>query len=89
MTVGMKYLSGRSIHMIGSVVLCLAYVISSRAEDVRVLLLSFGVIKGMQFYIISHVKLMEVLNCRVLLSENPFSTILATATCLMSSLFIP
>ena len=32
--------------MIGSVALCLAYVISSRAEDVKVLLLSFGAIKG-------------------------------------------
>ena len=32
--------------MIGSVALCIAYVISSRAEDVRVLLLSFGAIQG-------------------------------------------
>ena len=46
MTVGMKFFSGRTIHMIGGTALCLSYVISSRAEDVRVLLLSHGVIQG-------------------------------------------
>ena len=46
MTVGVKFLSGRKFNMIGGTVLCIAYTISSRVEDVRLLLFSHGVLQG-------------------------------------------
>lgn len=47
MTVGMKFLKGRTFNMIGGTLLCICYIISSRAEDIRVLLFSHGVLQGL------------------------------------------
>ena len=46
MTAGMKFLSARKIQMIGSALLCVSYIISSRAENVQLLLFSHGVVQG-------------------------------------------
>ena len=46
MTVGTKLVSGRTLNMFGGTLVCIGYIISSRAEDIRLLLLSYGVIQG-------------------------------------------
>ena len=46
MTVGTKLASGRTLNMLGGTLVCVGYIISSRAEDIRLLLLSYGVIQG-------------------------------------------
>ena len=46
MTVGTKLASARTLNMLGGTLVCVGYIISSRAEDIRLLLLSYGVIQG-------------------------------------------
>ena len=46
MTVGTKLVSARTLNMLGGTLVCVGYIISSRAEDIRLLLLSYGVIQG-------------------------------------------
>ena len=46
MNVGSKFLCSRTITAAGTVATCVAYVISSRAQDIKVLLFSNGIIQG-------------------------------------------
>ena len=46
MTVGTKLASARTLNILGGTLVCVGYIISSRAEDIRLLLLSYGVIQG-------------------------------------------
>ncbi|KAL4240046.1 hypothetical protein ACF0H5_000841 [Mactra antiquata] len=46
MNVGMKVTTSRTLVMIGSVLMCTSFVVTSQAQDIRVLLFSLGVLNG-------------------------------------------